>query len=783
MMHNQSSIADPELHPVLTERSIAYLSERGVPHDIAVAARLSSLSSHQIDYLLSREKHISSGGLGIPYHTYPGQPEISWRVRLDEVPDQKKSGRWRWTRDEPVRPYLPPMIPADVWQDTTVPIVVVEGPIKALAVWAAGHVCIGLAGVDTGHDAKLSQEYRTVRLHPELLARVVWRGRRVIVVFDCNRETNPMVAWGEARFCTALRHAGADVVVGSIPEMPAGKEGPDDLLVFRGGEAFAEVLAGAVVADPVQRVREAFAGVPKDAVRAVYRWLEGLPFQAALAFGGSVVADECAFEAGRHMTRRVFAETVSKFRARLAGKKLADETDDEPVEKQLDKLNDKHAIVKHGSNTLILWEETRETGTGKPRKSVEFTTEASMELYYKNRTILVDDGRRRRETNLFKYWLKHPLRRTFEGVALAPEGCPADMYNLWQGWPVTPCKGDWSLLRTHIWENICCRDEASFKFLIAWMADGIQNPHRKPGTAIVLRGKEGTGKGVLASAYGALFGAHYLQVSSPKHFLGNFNAHLANCIFLFADEAFWAGDKSMDGTLKTLITEQNHNIERKGKDVVQMRSLIRMIMASNSDWVVPAGPEARRFCVLDVADTKMQNGAYFEAIRAQLADGGIEAFMYDLAHTDLSIADVRTPPQTRALLDQKLASLGSVQKFWYGRLKEGSVDYTGNWRESISCYDLYQHYLKESQQVRERYSARPEEFGVQLRKLLPQHDRRRKTLESRDMEGNLIRRQAWHYILPSLAQCRTWFAKEIVHCEVDWEEEGEVVSPNVDRPN
>jgi len=31
--------------------------------------------------------------------------------------------------------------------------------------------------------------------------------------------------------------------------------------------------------------------------------------------------------------------------------------------------------------------------------------------------------------------------------------------------------------------------------------------------------------------------------------VGNFNAHLIDCVLLFADEAFWAGDKQGENTL------------------------------------------------------------------------------------------------------------------------------------------------------------------------------------------------------------------------------------------
>jgi hypothetical protein len=41
-----------------------------------------------------------------------------------------------------------------------------------------------------------------------------------------------------------------------------------------------------------------------------------------------------------------------------------------------------------------------------------------------------------------------------------------------------------------------------------------------------------------------IWGNHGLYVSNAKHLVGNFNAHLSDVCFLFADEAFYSGTKS-----------------------------------------------------------------------------------------------------------------------------------------------------------------------------------------------------------------------------------------------
>jgi hypothetical protein len=192
------------------------------------------------------------------------------------------------------------------------------------------------------------------------------------------------------------------------------------------------------------------------------------------------------------------------------------------------------------------------------------------------------------------------------------------------------------------------------------MANAIQHPGSRCEVAIVLRGKEGTGKGICARYFGELFGGHYRHVSQTKHLTGAFNAHLLATTVLFADEAFFAGDRSHEGILKALITEPELLIEPKGVDAFVIPNSLHIIMSSNNDWVVPASAEARRFVVFDVDPEHMQDHKYFQAIADQMTNGGSAALMHMLLHRDLGDFNVRAIPQTDALAEQKAHSRRGV---------------------------------------------------------------------------------------------------------------------------
>ncbi len=132
----------------------------------------------------------------------------------------------------------------------------------------------------------------------------------------------------------------------------------------------------------------------------------------------------------------------------------------------------------------------------------------------------------------------------------------------------------------------------------------------------------GSGKTKIGEVLGSLFPSHYFLVDDPRYLVGQFNAHMASCLLLQADEGFWAGDKAAEGRLKGLVTADFQMIEAKGIDPIRLKNFVRLLITSNEDWVVPAGKDERRFCVLDINPRCAQNNEYFREMDEELENGG-----------------------------------------------------------------------------------------------------------------------------------------------------------------
>jgi hypothetical protein len=445
---------------------------------------------------------------------------------------------------------------------------------------------------------------------------------------------------------------------------------------------------------------------------------------------------------------------------------------EESIHPMLRELNEKHAVIRNMSGKPRVVTEVVDEALD--RSLVVFSSFDDFQNMYLNVGVVFerDDGKKS-SCPAGKWWLSHKMRRTYETLTFAPLSERPDTYNLWRGYGVAPRAGDCSLFLTHLKDNICSGNEEHFEYLMNWMARGVQKPGSQGEVAVVLRGSEGTGKGLFAKTYGSLFGRHFLHVSDPKRIVGSFNAHLRDCVLLFADEAFYAGDKKHESILKTLITEETLMIEAKGIDVVSARNFIHMIMASNADWVVPVGQDARRFFVLDVSKNQMQNTDYFGAIVAQLKDGGREALLHLLLQRDISKFEVRTAPRTKALAIQREFTFDPVEEWWKDKLEQGEILTGVGWPEKVEKDELFNNFYTYMQRLSITRRTNHTSLTRALKKFCGDLRPTRATIKRDVMypDGSSSQKMVTVYLwqLPSLAECRRRW-DELMGQKTDWQE-------------
>lgn len=429
------------------------------------------------------------------------------------------------------------------------------------------------------------------------------------------------------------------------------------------------------------------------------------------------------------------------------------------IDPQLVEMNERHAVIRTWGGKCSVVEELYDPVV--QRSELVRTSFADIRNAYCNRRVKVGESKDgvAKYVKLGSWWIDHPQRRQYDTLIFAPEREVPGAYNLWRGFGVQAIPGDCMPFLGHIKENLCGGDEEYFEYLVRWMARAVQKPDCAGEVAVVLRGAKGTGKTFFAKEFGALFGRHFLTVSDSRHLVGNFNAHLRDCVLLFGDEAFFAGDKSHESVLKTLITDNRIRIEGKGIDTEETNNYLHMILASDSEWVIPAGAVERRFFVLDVGNKQIQKSAYFAKLAEQMQEqGGREALLHYLQCIDLKKWNVRAVPQTEGLARQKVWTLDPMQEWWYMKLDTGCIHPDiPHWSREIECNILTDDYIEYTRKFGVPRRGNSSKLGRFLSTVCPMLGREQVARMDEVEEGGVLKfktRRPYVYVLPDLAACR-----------------------------
>ena len=222
-------------------------------------------------------------------------------------------------------------------------------------------------------------------------------------------------------------------------------------------------------------------------------------------------------------------------------------------------------------------------------------------------------------SNWFGWWSGLSGKKSYDDVAFAPRGVIAShILNLFKNTTVKPIKGDWSKMRSHLFENVCNSNPYRFAYLVSTFASWVQQPDVKNGVCVVLRGTKGVGKSLVFEWLMEIFPHNSGTITNAKDFFDPFTAGTAYQIVTHLEEAMWAGDKQHEGQFKSKVTSPKQSLMFKFGDKAEIEDCHHYVLSTNEQWAVPSGENERRFFVLDVNPQRMQDTEYFgQMVQAQ----------------------------------------------------------------------------------------------------------------------------------------------------------------------
>ena len=224
-------------------------------------------------------------GVVIPYR-YPGETCVRGSRLRRDVPDRiwkdgkmKDEAKYLSAPGAKNRFYFPPATTVAQLDDTRLPICLVEGEKKCLALsryfGESRQRClpIGIPGVWAWRGKIGRQpgpepgEWIAEKGPIADFDLVNWQGRRVCILFDANVRTNADVRHARLALTEELVTRGAVVLWAEIPDLP-GVNGIDDLLGLQGPEAARRVFQASQVAPTPRKQAEADQAVREAQARA-----------------------------------------------------------------------------------------------------------------------------------------------------------------------------------------------------------------------------------------------------------------------------------------------------------------------------------------------------------------------------------------------------------------------------------------------------------------------------------------------------------------------------------
>lgn len=270
------------------------------------------------------------------------------------------------------------------------------------------------------------------------------------------------------------------------------------------------------------------------------------------------------------------------------------------------------------------------------------------------------------------------------------------MVNQWKGFLVQPSpqrvsRDEINPFYEYVLEVVARGDPDTAHWVFSWCADMIQEPHRKPGTALVLVGVQGAGKTFLGEqVLGAIIGpSHYAQINNVSRLTDRFNTTIDNKVFVQCDEAVHNYQKDVASRLKSIITDESITIEPKGVNAYRKPNHMHLLFTSNEETAalfIDASPHERRFTVLKVSSARAKDLEYWKQLRAW-TEINLPKIMRWLMDYKYDKRLVQRPLQTRAKEDLQKISLDPEVSWVLSRMASGFLIGNRAHRHWFECFN------------------------------------------------------------------------------------------------
>lgn len=317
---------------------------------------------------------------------------------------------------------------------------------------------------------------------------------------------------------------------------------------------------------------------------------------------------------------------------------------------------------------------------------------------------------------VFEKWSESATRKEYNNIAFTDKEVDNKTLNLFQGFPYEPIDHDdisLDLFFELVLEVICDGDKFMSNVVLAFIAQIIQDPFNKLGTCLIIAGKKRIGKGSFVKTILELLGRPLsMQTSKKDDVFTRFNQHLQYTLLVYLNEAFWHGDKSLEGQLKSLTSDEDMFYEIKGGAQFASDNYTRLILDSNEKFVVPATLDDGRYIALLASECKKGDSKFMANVNnLRNSQKAMEKLMYFFSHFNYSDYEVhlREAPKTKFLGEQIRENFNHIQQWWLSCLTNGTIPHVSFSNDGnnirIANKDLWKSFRDSTDKIKIKYMS------------------------------------------------------------------------------
>jgi len=201
-------------------------------------------------------------------------------------------------------------------------------------------------------------------------------------------------------------------------------------------------------------------------------------------------------------------------------------------------------------------------------------------------------------------------------------------------------------------------------FMIAWLAQLIQDPANPTQVCPILQGEQGTGKDILFSWFiEAILGrpAGYQTAKPHEDIFGKHSLAQKNCALALFDEISAASTGPIMDLLKNFITGGKHNLDPKHGKQYEVANFTNVMCTTNYANPIVIASIERRFVVFQCRETLLNNVPYFTKLAEHLEQPKVPMAFYQYLRDSVDVVPFKPfhahRPKTDAYIAMQQSSI------------------------------------------------------------------------------------------------------------------------------